>query len=78
MAGVKIPKFERLTLGTDTKMNLTGLGAGGQQIQQTRKVAPLTSSFCKLISCNHPGLFIMYITLSYWLPCLPLKTRIYM
>ena len=47
VAGVKIPKFERLTLGTDTKMNLTGLGAGGQQIQQTRKVAPLAS-----LSCN--------------------------
>ena len=38
VAGVKIPKFEQLDVGSDTKMNLTGLGAGGQQVQATRKV----------------------------------------
>ncbi|KAK9814295.1 hypothetical protein WJX72_003555 [[Myrmecia] bisecta] len=37
VAGVKIPKFERLGNGGETKMNLTGLGAGGQQIQTCRK-----------------------------------------
>ena len=38
MAGVKIPKFQQMDVGSDTKMNLTGLGAGGQQVQATRKV----------------------------------------
>lgn len=38
VAGVKLPKFEQLEIGQDQKMNLTGLGAGGQQVQNTRKV----------------------------------------
>lgn len=39
VAGVKIPRFERVTTGaSDTKMHLTGLGKGGQQVQQCRKV----------------------------------------
>jgi hypothetical protein len=33
VAGVKIPKFEQFTEGVDTKMALTGLGAGGKAIQ---------------------------------------------
>lgn len=38
VAGVKIPKFEQLhTGGENTKLSLTGLGAGGQQIQTCRK-----------------------------------------
>lgn len=37
VAGVKIPKFENMALGGDPKMDLTGLGAGGQQIQNCRK-----------------------------------------
>ena len=37
-AGVKIPKFEQLHTGSEsTKLALTGLGAGGQQIQTCRK-----------------------------------------
>lgn len=39
VAGVKIPRFERVMTGaSDTKMHLTGLGKGGQQVQQCRKV----------------------------------------
>lgn len=38
VAGVKIPKFEQLhTGGEGTKLSLTGLGSGGQQIQTCRK-----------------------------------------
>lgn len=38
VAGVKIPKFDRSEhTAPDSKLNLTGLGAGGQQIQQCRK-----------------------------------------
>ena len=39
VAGVKIPKFEKSEhTKSDSKMNLTGLGKGGQQVQGTRKV----------------------------------------
>ena len=51
MAGVKIPKFEQLDVGSDTKMNLTGLGAGGQQVQATRKVQPLLRSVSRMYFC---------------------------
>eukprot|EP00879_Flechtneria_rotunda_P027192 GHRR01029071.1.p2 GENE.GHRR01029071.1~~GHRR01029071.1.p2 ORF type:complete len:268 (+),score=106.48 GHRR01029071.1:445-1248(+) len=37
VAGVKIPKFESITEPGETKMDLTGLGKGGQQIQSCRK-----------------------------------------
>ncbi|KIZ04216.1 V-type H+-transporting ATPase subunit D [Monoraphidium neglectum] len=37
VAGVKIPKFESVSQPGDTKMDLTGLGKGGQQIQSCRK-----------------------------------------
>lgn len=39
VAGVKIPKFQhaKIGTGTDLKMELTGLGSGGQQIQNCRK-----------------------------------------
>lgn len=37
VAGVKIPKFEHIKTGIDSKMDLTGLGSGGQQIQNCRK-----------------------------------------
>lgn len=37
IAGVKIPKFRQSPGSSDTKMELTGLGAGGQQIQNCRK-----------------------------------------
>ncbi|KAI8473595.1 MAG: ATP synthase subunit D-domain-containing protein [Monoraphidium minutum] len=37
VAGVKIPKFESASQPGDTKMDLTGLGKGGQQIQSCRK-----------------------------------------
>lgn len=37
VAGVKLPKFEQLDSGSGAKMNLTGLGSGGQQVQSTRK-----------------------------------------
>jgi len=37
VAGVKIPKFAQCSGNTDSKMELTGLGAGGQQIQNCRK-----------------------------------------
>ena len=44
MAGVKIPKFEKSEhTKSDSKMNLTGLGKGGQQVQGTRKVCCLTA-----------------------------------
>ena len=43
VAGVKIPKFEKIeTTSSDSKMNLTGLGSGGQQVQATRKVPFMT------------------------------------
>ncbi len=42
VAGVKLPKFEQLDSGSAAKMNLTGLGAGGQQVQVTRKVSRMT------------------------------------
>ena len=38
VAGVRIPKFEQIITGGESKMNLTGLGKGGQQVQQCRKV----------------------------------------
>jgi V-type H+-transporting ATPase subunit D len=37
VAGVKIPKFESVSEPGETKMELTGLGKGGQQIQACRK-----------------------------------------
>ncbi|KAF8071164.1 SOL1 [Scenedesmus sp. PABB004] len=37
VAGVKIPKFESVSEPGETKMELTGLGKGGQQIQSCRK-----------------------------------------
>jgi len=37
VAGVKIPKFEQNQTTSTSKMDLTGLGAGGQQIQNCRK-----------------------------------------
>ncbi|CAL8471857.1 g11399 [Coccomyxa elongata] len=37
VAGVKIPKFEHTMTGGEGKMGLTGLGKGGQQVQQCRK-----------------------------------------
>eukprot|EP00238_Polyblepharides_amylifera_P013474 CAMPEP_0196586410 /NCGR_PEP_ID=MMETSP1081-20130531/54151_1 /TAXON_ID=36882 /ORGANISM="Pyramimonas amylifera, Strain CCMP720" /LENGTH=248 /DNA_ID=CAMNT_0041908281 /DNA_START=453 /DNA_END=1199 /DNA_ORIENTATION=+ len=36
VAGVKLPKFEYTNLGTESKMDLVGLGKGGQQIQACR------------------------------------------
>ncbi len=33
VAGVKIPKFEQLLEGVDSKMSLTGLSKGGKAIQ---------------------------------------------
>ena len=48
VAGVKIPKFEKKeNQSSDSKMNLTGLGSGGQQVQGTRKVR---SGLCSLRS----------------------------
>lgn len=37
IAGVKIPKFESFQEGGESKMELTGLGKGGQQTQNCRK-----------------------------------------
>lgn len=37
IAGVKIPKFSQISGSSDSKMELTGLGSGGQQIQNCRK-----------------------------------------
>lgn len=37
VAGVKIPKFQQASLGLESKMEMTGLGKGGQQIQACRK-----------------------------------------
>ncbi|CAK0783081.1 hypothetical protein CVIRNUC_006276 [Coccomyxa viridis] len=37
VAGVRIPKFEQHNMSGESKMNLTGLGKGGQQVQQCRK-----------------------------------------
>ena len=37
VAGVKLPKFETVKEGTDTKLALIGLGTGGKQIQDCRK-----------------------------------------
>jgi V-type H+-transporting ATPase subunit D len=33
VAGVKLPKFEYVHDGAESKMDMTGLGKGGQQIQ---------------------------------------------
>lgn len=38
VAGVKIPKFEEIISGTDSKMSLTGLSKGGKAIQGARKM----------------------------------------
>ena len=38
VAGVRIPKFEEVVTAGESKMALTGLGKGGQQVQQCRKV----------------------------------------
>jgi V-type H+-transporting ATPase subunit D len=38
VAGVRIPKFQQNNISGESKMNLTGLGKGGQQVQQCRKV----------------------------------------
>eukprot|EP01026_Neomeris_dumetosa_P031711 TRINITY_DN25144_c0_g1_i1.p1 TRINITY_DN25144_c0_g1~~TRINITY_DN25144_c0_g1_i1.p1 ORF type:complete len:301 (-),score=48.64 TRINITY_DN25144_c0_g1_i1:410-1207(-) len=37
VAGVKIPRFSYQNLGADSKMELTGLGGGGAQLQTCRK-----------------------------------------
>ncbi|GFH33147.1 v-type proton ATPase subunit D, partial [Haematococcus lacustris] len=37
VAGVKIPKFRTYVVPGDSKMDLTGLGRGGQQLQNCRK-----------------------------------------
>lgn len=37
VAGVKIPKFQQVVTQGESKMDLTGLGRGGQQIQNCRK-----------------------------------------
>ncbi|PNH08805.1 V-type proton ATPase subunit D [Tetrabaena socialis] len=37
VAGVKIPRFESFVIPGETKMDLTGLGRGGQQLQNCRK-----------------------------------------
>ncbi|GLC45940.1 hypothetical protein PLESTF_000714700 [Pleodorina starrii] len=37
VAGVKIPRFESFVLPGESKMDLTGLGRGGQQLQNCRK-----------------------------------------
>jgi len=37
VAGVKIPKFAMYTVPGDSKMDLAGLGRGGQQLQSCRK-----------------------------------------
>lgn len=37
VAGVKIPKFTSFVIPGETKMDLTGLGRGGQQLQNCRK-----------------------------------------
>lgn len=37
VAGVQLPRFGYVEEGTDTKMSLTGLGSGGQQVAQCRK-----------------------------------------
>jgi hypothetical protein len=36
VAGVKLPKFEYLHDGAESKMDMTGLGKGGQQIQNCK------------------------------------------
>ena len=46
VAGVRIPKFEQHNMSGESKMNLTGLGKGGQQVQQCRKVGGLLC-FCE-------------------------------
>jgi len=57
VAGVKIPKFEQHVTGGEAKMNLTGLGKGGQQVQQCRKVClleahrALQTSFLEYLLC---------------------------
>mmetsp|Transcript_4862 Transcript_4862/g.13978 ORF Transcript_4862/g.13978 Transcript_4862/m.13978 type:complete len:248 (+) Transcript_4862:327-1070(+) len=38
VAGVKIPKFEQIVEGADTRMALTGLSKGGKSIQLARKM----------------------------------------
>ena len=53
VAGVKIPKFEKKeTAGSDSKMNLTGLGSGGQQVQGTRKVLLWILSVLAIALCT--------------------------
>lgn len=37
VAGVKLPKFEAVKEGQDSKIGLIGLGTGGKQIQECRK-----------------------------------------
>ncbi|KAG2497054.1 hypothetical protein HYH03_005052 [Edaphochlamys debaryana] len=37
VAGVKIPRFSSFVIPGETKMDLTGLGRGGQQLQSCRK-----------------------------------------
>lgn len=37
VAGVKLPRFEYLNDNTESKMDMTGLGKGGQQIQSCRQ-----------------------------------------
>jgi V-type H+-transporting ATPase subunit D len=37
VAGVKIPKFQQIATGAESKMEMLGLGKGGQQIQSCRK-----------------------------------------
>ena len=49
VAGVKIPKFEQLLEGADSKMALTGLSKGGKSIQVT-PTAPGSTAHAKSVS----------------------------
>lgn len=42
VAGVKIPRYEYLKEAGESKMDLTGLGAGGKQISKTREAYSTT------------------------------------
>ena len=55
VAGVRIPKFQQHNMSGESKMNLTGLGKGGQQVQQCRKVSKLITALrnrCIILGIN--------------------------
>jgi hypothetical protein len=70
VAGVKLPKFESLKEGQDSKLGLIGLGSGGKQIQECRCAAQPQAPLPCCLSCALPTLGRLPSCQKPALPCL--------